>query len=160
MLEVIIATAVMATGILLMSMTWSGTFQRMRKTQTNIEVVALLERKIAELDVKYRNKPLESIPESEEDNFGDEYPQYSWKMESRDFVMPDLTGFLTAQAGGADQLTLTTMKTFTDYLSKAVKEVKVTVIFKPPSGRPQTYSITTLYVDYNKQIPMPNLGGG
>lgn len=160
LLEVILAVAIMSTGILLVTMSWSGTFHRMRKTQTNTEIVALLERKMAELDAKYKNKPLESIPENEEDNFGDEYPQYSWKMESRKFEMPDLTGYLTAREGGADQFTMMTMKTFTDHLSKTIKEVRVTIIYKPQNRSEQTYSITTFYVDYNKQPPMPGLPGG
>lgn len=160
LLEVIMAIAIMSTGILLVAMSWSGTFQRMRKTQINTEVVALLERKMAEIDAKYKNKPLENIQELEEDNFGDEYPEYSWKMESRKFEMPDLTGYLTAQEGGADQFTMMTMKTFTEHLSKTIKEVKVTVIYKPTNKPAQNYSITTFFVDYNKEPPMPGMGGG
>lgn len=161
LLEVIMAVAIMSTGILLVTMSWSGTFQRMKKTQINTEVVALIERKMAELDAKYKNKPLESIPEAEEDNFGDEYPQYSWKMESRQFEMPDLTSYLTAREGGADQFTTMTMKTFTDHLSKTIKEIRLTVIYKPTNKPEQTYTVTTFYVDYNKEPPMPGgLGGG
>lgn len=159
LLEVIIAVAIMATGILLVGMSWSGTFQKMKKTQVNTEVVALLERKMAEIDAKYKGKPLESIPESEEDTFGDEYPQYSWKMESRKFTMPSLSDFLGSREGGVDQLTQMTMKIFTEHLSKTIKEVRVTVFHKTPK-KTQEYSITTFYVDFNKEPPMPALPGG
>jgi general secretion pathway protein I len=160
LLEVIIAVSIMASGILLIGMAWSGTFQKMRKTQQNTEVVALLERKMAEVDAKYKGKPLESIPESEEDTFGDEYPQYSWKMESRKFTMPSLSDYLGSREGGVDQMTQTTMKVFTEHLSKTIKEVRVTVILKGKNGKTQEYSITTFYVDFNKEPPMPSLPGG
>src|ERR1044072_9338772 len=127
LLEVIIALAIMASGILVLGMSWSGTFQKMKRTQINTEVVALLERKMAEIDLKYRGKPLESIQESDEGDFGSEYPQYHWKMESRKFEMPSLSDFLGAREGGVDQMTQMTMKVFTEHLSKTIKEVRVTI---------------------------------
>lgn len=159
LLEVIIAVVIMASGILLIAMSWSGAFHRLRKTQTNTEIVALLERKMAELDAKYKGRPLEAIQDSEEDDFGSEYPQYSWKMESRKFEMPDLTGYFTAREGGADQMTLQTMKIFTEHLKQTIKEVRVTVFYKPPNKPEQSYSITTFYVEYNRPLPIPNMGG-
>ncbi len=160
LLEVIIAVSIMATGILLIGMSWSGTFQKMKRTQTNSEVVALLERKMAEIDAKYKGKPLESIPDSEEDSFGDEYPQYKWKMESRKFEMPSLSDFLGSQEGGVDQMTQMTMKVFTEHLSKTIKEVRVTVTHTLPNKKTQDFSVTTFYVDFNKEPPMPAMGGG
>lgn len=160
LLEVIIAVSIMSTGILLIGMSWSGTFQKMKRTQINTEVVALLERKMAELDAKYKGKPLESIPDNEEDTFGTEYPQYKWKMESRKFEMPSLSDFLGSREGGVDQMTQMTMKVFTEHLSKTIKEVRVTVIYTLPSKKVQSFSITTFYVDFNKEPPMPALPGG
>ncbi len=161
LIEVIIALAIMASGILVLSMSWSGTFQKMRKTQVNSEVVALLERKMAEVDLKYKGKPLESIPDSDEGDFGTEYPQYRWKLESRKFEMPSLSDFLGSQEGGVDQLTQMTMKVFTEHLSKTIKEVRVTVFYKVPRSKKELdYSVTTFYVDFDKEPPMPALGGG
>lgn len=159
LLEVIIAVAIMASGILVLSMSWSGTYQKLRKTQTNTEVMALLERKVAEVNSKYQGKPLDSILESEEDNFGSEYPQYSWKMESRKFEMPDLTGLMTSKDGGADGMELQIMRTFTEHLSKTIKEVKISVIYKGPKGKEQIYSVTQFFVDYDKEPPVPGLPG-
>jgi general secretion pathway protein I len=108
---------------------------------------------------KYQGKPLDSILESEEDNFGSEYPQYSWKMESRKFEMPDLTGLMTAKEGGADGMELQIMRTFTEHLSKTIKEVKISVIYKSPKGKEQIYSVTQFFVDYDKEPPVPGLPG-
>lgn len=132
---------------------------RVRKTQLNTEVSALLERKMVEIELEYADKPLDSIPEEKEDDFGSEYPQYSWKMESKEFEVPDFSATLTAQSGGADELTLTVMKTLTEHLSKSIKEVKVTVIYKG-GKKPLNFSATQYFVDYDKPLPLPSLPGG
>lgn len=132
---------------------------RIKKTQVSTEVAALLERKMVEVEMEYQGKPLDSIPEEKSDDFGSEYPQYSWKMSSKEFEVPDLTASLTAQSGGADELTLTIMKTLSEHLAKAVKEVKVTVIFKA-GKKPLEYSATQYFIDFDKQLPMPGLPGG
>lgn len=131
---------------------------RIRKTQLSTEVSALLERKMVEVEMEYAGKPLDSIPEEKEDDFGSEYPQYSWKMESKDFEVPDFSATLTAQAGGADELTLTVMKTLSEHLGKSVKEVKVTVIYKA-GKKPLNFSATQYFVDYDKDIQLPAMPG-
>lgn len=132
---------------------------RVRKTQTSTEIAALLERKMTEVEMEFQGKPLESIPEEKSDDFGSEYPQYSWKMTSKEFEVPDISATLTAQAGGANEMALMMMKTLTEHLSKSIKEVKVTIIMKT-GKKPLEYSATQYFVDYDKQLPMPGLPGG
>lgn len=159
LIETIMAMVILSSGLLLLANSWSGSFMRVQKTQTATEVSALLERKMVEIEMEYQGKPLESIPEEKSDDFGSEYKQYSWKMTSKEFVVPDISATLTAQAGGANELALTVMKTLTEHLSKSIKEVKVTVIFKA-GKKPLEYSATQYFVDYDKQLPMPGLPGG
>ena len=45
------------------------------------------------------------------------------------------------------------IKQLTEGLSKAVKEVTVTVIFKG-GKKPQEYSVTTYFVDYDREFQM------
>lgn len=131
---------------------------RLRKTQLSTEVSALLERKMVEIEMEYAGKPLDSIPEEKEDDFGSEYPQYSWKMETKEFEVPDFSATLTAQSGGADELTLTVMKTLAEHLGKSVKEVKVSVIYKG-GKKPLQFSATQYFVDYDKEIQLPAMPG-
>lgn len=131
---------------------------RLRKTQLSTEVSALLERKMVEIEMEYAGKPLDSIPEEKEDDFGSEYPQYSWKMETKEFEVPDFSATLTAQSGGADEMTLTVMKTLAEHLGKSVKEVKVSVIYKG-GKKPLQFSATQYFVDYDKEIQLPAMPG-
>jgi general secretion pathway protein I len=156
LLEVLIAMMILASGIILLSSSWGGSTFRLKKTQINIEMTALLERKITELDFKYRGKPLDGIPEEEEDDF-DGLPDYSWKMSSKNFEIPDLTAFLIGQEGGANQMMLTIMKQFTEHLNKSIKEVTVTVVYKG-AKKPMESRVIFFLVDYNKELPLEALG--
>ena len=157
LLEVLIAMMIMASGILLLSQSWSSSYNRIKKTQSNVEVAALLERKIAEIDMKYRGKPIESIPEEEGDEF-EGHPEYSWKLKSQKFEMPDLTSVLIGRDGGVDQMMMNLMKQFSEHLSKSIKEVKITVIRKV-KDKEYEYSATMMFVDFDKQLPIPSIPG-
>lgn len=153
LVETLLAMIILSSAIVLLSNSWSGSFMRQKKTKTVNEVSYLIERKMAEIELEYRGKPLDSIPEEKEDTFGDAYPNYSWKLTSKEFVMPDLSSMFTSQDGGADQMLLNIIGKFTEHLSKSVKEVKLTVIVK---GKPKNieYSIVTYFVDQNKEIAL------
>lgn len=158
LLEVLIAMVILAAGVMLLAQSWSSSYNRIKKTQKNVEVAALLERKLAEIDMKYRGKATDSIPETDGDDF-EGFPEYSWKMESKKFEMPDLTAILIGKDGGADQMMTTLMKQFSEHLSNSIKEVKVTVTYKS-NGKEFVYSATMVFVDYDKQIPLPAIPGG
>ncbi len=160
LIETMIAMVILSSGIMLLTSSWGSSFMRVKKTQTTTEVAALLERKMAEIEMEYTGKPLDSI-QDKEDDFGAEYPQYSWKMEAKDFEVPDISATLTANkkgGNGVDEMELTMMKTLTDHLSKTIKEVKVTIIFKA-GKKPQQFSATQYFIDFDKEIPMPSMPG-
>lgn len=149
--------AVMASGLFILVNSWSGTYSRLVKTQAQVQIAALLERKVAEIEREYKNKSLESIPEEKEDNFGSDLAQYSWKLKSRKLEIPDLSATLTAQDGGASSSMLEIMKTFTDHLSKSVKEVNISVTYNE-GRKPLTADVTIYMVDYDRPLPIPGAG--
>lgn len=157
LLEVLIAMVILATGLMLISSSWSGTYMRLRKTQTNVEIAALLQRKIVEIETEWKGKPLDSIPEEKEDTFGSEFPNYRWKMESQKFQMPDISDIYLNREGGASEMLLQIMKQFSEILGKSIREVKVTVFYKSKSGKEIPYSITTVFVDFDRDIPIPGI---
>lgn len=158
LLEVLIAMIILASGVMLLAQSWSSSFNRIKKTQKNVEIAALLERKMAETDMKYRGKSIDGIPETDGDEF-EGFPEYSWKLESKEFEMPDLTSVLIGRDGGVDQMMMTLMKQFSEHLSKSIKEVKITVVYKVKEKEFE-YSATMLFVDYDKQLPLPAIPGG
>jgi len=159
LVETLFAVVILSTALLLLSNSWSSSSLRVRKTQQQFEAAALLERKMTEIELEYRGKSIDEIPDDKNDNFGDDYPQYSWKMESHKLEIPDVSATLASQSGGVDQFTLTVIKQLTDGLSKAIKEVTVTVILAVPKGKPLEYSVTTYFVDFDKNIGLGMPGG-
>jgi general secretion pathway protein I len=159
LIEVVLALMVMASGLLILTNSWSGTYSRLKKTQTQVQLAALLERKVTEIEREYKGKSLESIPEEKEDNFGSELPQYSWKLKSKKLEIPDISASLVAQDGGADQSMITLMKTFTEHLSKSVKELNISVVYKE-GKKPLVADVTIYMIDYDKPLPIPGAGGG
>src|SRR4051812_16840059 len=129
LIEVLVALFILAGGILVLANSWSGNFMRMRKSALFNDVATLLERKMVETESKYKIKFAE-IPEEDGGDFGADHPQYSWKLKSRELKLPDLTPLLVGQDNGADENLITMLKQVTEFLGKAIKEVKVSVIVK------------------------------
>lgn len=158
LIEVILAMMVMASGLFILTNSWAGTYNRLRKTQVQVQLAALLERKVAEVEREYKNKSLDSIPEEKSDDFGSEVPDYAWTMKSRKLEIPDLTASLVSADGGADQSMIQIMKTFTEHLSKSVKEVNISVTYKNKK-KPLTADVTIYMIDYDRPLPIPGSGG-
>ncbi len=162
LLEVLLALSILAASLLLLQNSQSSSFFRIKKTQDNFEVAVLLERKMAEIELKYRGKPLDQIPEEEEESFGEEYPQYSWKLESQKLEFPDLASMIPQTEGGSNnqEMMASLLKQMTEALSKSIKEARVTVIHAPKGGKKREFSATMYFVDYDQQIPMSMPVGG
>lgn len=158
LIEVVLALVVMASGLFILTNSWSGTYNRLRKTQTQVQIAALLERKVTEVEREYKNKSLDSIPDEKEDDFGSELPEFSWKMKSKKFQMPDLSVILAAQPGAIDPTTISLAKTYTEFVNKSVKEVNVSVLYKG-AKKPIVASVTIYMIDFNQSLPLPSFGG-
>lgn len=158
LIEVVLALVVMASGLFILTNSWSGTYNRLRKTQTQVQIASLLERKVTEIEREYKNKSLDSIPDEKEDDFGTEIPEFSWKMKSKKFQMPDLSVILAAQPGAIDPTTISLAKTYTEFINKSVKEVNISVTYKG-TKKPLVASVTIYMIDYNQSLPLPSAGG-
>lgn len=155
LVEVMIAMAIMSSSIVLMSQTWSSNWVRLRKIGVNNRAAFLLNSKVAELENLYTPK-FSSIPEEESGEF-EEYPDYTWSMTSQKFTMPDLRPLLSSQGELPEQLG-DLIDNLTDYFNDTIVEMKVTITYTKNKSS-KTFSATTFLVDFQKPIPLPNLGG-
>ncbi len=161
LIEVLIALVIVAGAIVAAASLWSGNFMRIRKSNLQYDVATLLERKMVEVEAKYSTKPLAEIPEEESGDFGSEYPQYTWTMKTRELELPDLSAVIIQQKEGADEALLSMIKQMTEFLNKAIKEVKVSVIVKR-KGKQLEYTASQYFIDYQKDFMggLGDLGGG
>jgi general secretion pathway protein I len=155
LLEVLVAIVILAGGAMILAVSWSGNANRLQRARLNNTLSLLLQREMVELEAKYKDK-LGDVPESDGGEFED-YPGYQWDLAAKPFEMPDMSSALISREGGADDMLITMVRTIADYIKQAVKEVTVTISFKPKNApKPITATATTYYVDYTKE---PTLGG-
>jgi general secretion pathway protein I len=163
LLETLVAMIIMSTGILLVANAWSGNTMRLQKAKINNSVAFLLQKKMTEIEIYYKDKPVEEIPETDGGDFskdGKEFSQYKWTLKTRDFEMPNLADAMSSKDGGANELLIFMISQVTEFISKVVKEVTVTIIYTGKiSKREIKNSVTTYFIDYKKEMTLPNLPG-
>ncbi|MEO0336832.1 MAG: type II secretion system protein [Pseudomonadota bacterium] len=158
LMEVLVAIMILAGSLVVVSTSWSGNFLRVKKANLYNNVALLLESKMSEITSRYSGLRLEEIPEQESGDFGADYKQYRWEFKSQEFEMPDMSAILVKNAGpqGADEMLLTMIKQMQNYISQSVKEGTVTIYVKG-SGSEVAFSITTYFVDYNRDLQVGGL---
>lgn len=158
LIEVLLATIILGGALVALSSSWSGTVFSFKKSEKVQIVTSLLKSKTTELELKYAQLGFAAIPATEDGDFGDEFPDLSWKSEVRDMEFPDLASLMATTDGRIDETTRTIVKQMTDHLSKNVKEIKTTIFWDSKKGKPVQYSSTTYIVNYSGGMPTP--GGG
>ena len=157
LVEVMVAVGILTMVVVTIAAAWSGNFLRIRKSRLNHNVASLLERKVVELEIKFKNQPIEEIVD-ESGDFGKDFPQYRWEFKIKDFEMPDLTPLLVSRDEGADEILLSMIRQTTEFISKSVKEGTVSIFVKfGKKKREVEYNVTMYFVDYNQPLLM---GGG
>lgn len=154
LIETLLAMGIISAAVVLLSSAWSGAFASIRKSKIHNDVSILLQRKVTEVELEYGGKPLTEIPEEREEDFGKEYPDYRWKMTSKQLELPDISASLTSRDEGANDMILTLFKQLFELINKSVKEVKVSV-FVTDKKKEKEYSIVTYFVDYDQPLPIP-----
>ena len=158
LIEVLIAMMILAGALVALSASWSGSVMAYRKGRQINVITRLLQRQATEMELRFKNESIATDREFEGD-FGKDYPNLSWKTEIKALEFPDLTPILMgdSESGGPDQLTLTVIRQMSTQLSQAIKEMKVSVLWKN-KDTVATYSITTYLISYN-QSGLPGASG-
>lgn len=155
LIEVLFATIILGGALVALTSSWSGTTFSFHKAEKVQIITSLLKSKMTELEIKYNQNSFGSIPETEDGDFGDEFPDLSWKAETRDLEFPDLSAILASQDGSIDETTRMIVKQMTDHFSKNIKELRITIAWKSAKSKPVLYSSTTYIVNYAGGVPTP-----
>ena len=158
LIEVLIAMMILAGALIALSASWNGSVMAYRKGRQLNVITRLLQKQATEMELRFKNESIATDQELEGD-FGRDYPNLSWKTEIKGLQFPDLAPLLIGDSqDGVDQITLTVIRQMSTQLSQAIKEMKVSVLWKR-EDRVATYSITTYLISYN-QLGLPGVGGG
>jgi len=151
LVEALISMVIMAGALILLSNTWGGAFRALKKGKQQYEVSILLERKLTDLDIEFRGKPLTEIPDERPGDFGKNFPNATWKMVSKKFEFPDITPLLKARDQGSDDMSTMIFTKLREHLNKSIKEVKVTVMVKE-GKKTKEFSAVTYFIDYDQNV--------
>ena len=156
LIEVLIAMMILAGALVALSASWSGSVMAYRKGRKVNVITRLLQKQATEMELRFKDESIVTDQELEGD-FGKDYPNLSWKTEIKSLQFPDLAPILVNQEDGVDQITLTIIRQMSTQLSQAIKEMKVSVLWKY-QDRVSTYSITTYLISYS-QLGLPGASG-
>ena len=160
LVEVLVAMMILSGALILIANSWTGNAQRLEKARVNNTLALLLQQKMTEIEIEFRDKSIDEIDEEKAGEF-EKFPQFKWQMKSQKMEFPDMSSALTSRKGGADELLIQMVKAVAEYINKSVKEVTVTVLYKRNAkSREIKNSITTYFVDYSKEIPIGPGGVG
>ncbi len=153
LVEVLVALLLISGAAIVTTNIWSRNFLYIRGSKIYDTVSFLLDQKISELKIEYKN--IQEIPELEEGDFGTEYSNYRWEMESQAFDMPDLSSLLIEQAGaeGVDENVLSVVNNIRELITNSVKEVKITV-FAKDKKRERSFSVVTYFTNKNPSVAL------
>ncbi len=166
LLEVLIALTIMAVAFAAILSIEAGSIESSIKTRNMITVQMLARNLMIETERKIESKVFSEIKKEDAGQFEAPYQEYKWKREVKEIEFPDLSmllakksdaaaGDVASALGGApgaasnnwmvEQMT----KKVSEYITKAIREVTITVIWKRGTGE-QTYSLSTYWVSLNE----------
>lgn len=166
LLETMIAMAIMLVAFAAIMAVESNSINATTRAKTMNVVAMLAKNRMVQLEYEFEGKTFDEFKKENSGTFEEPYQDYRWKTEVKEIKFPPLTipgskqgdssGATPGPAGGAegatDAVELLT-KLITQYLSKAVREVTVTVLWKKGGGE-QSFSVSTYWVDLNHEFQL------
>lgn len=152
LIEVLIALVILASGLFVLTSSIGSSAIDINKAQRMQEITYLLQNKMVEYEVKYRNKGFSEIEKKEEGKF-DEFPEYTWRVEVQEFPAPDIKAILMSTGETQSDFLLNIMGKFTEIMEKHIREMKVTLVFNNEDQKnPREFFLTTLLVDFKTPL--------
>lgn len=157
LLEVIIAMAIMVLALASILAIESNSINASARAK-QMSIVAMLARNemiMTEFDIE--GKTFDEMEKEKTGQFDAPYNDYGWKREIKEIEFPpinpaaasNLDGSQSANSDQDNSANVDTMaKLITQYLSKSLREVSVSIIWKK-SGKEQSFTVATYWVDLN-----------
>ncbi len=159
LIEVVIAMTIMFIAFAAILSVQSGSISATTRAK-QINIVTMLARnKMIETELAIQGKAFLEIPKETNGNFEEPYQEYKWAIQIKDLEFPNMSG--TQQGQGQDQqqgggIADMISNSITSYLSKAMKQIIVTVTWKR-GDKEQSTDITMFWVNLNQEL---TLSGG
>ena len=159
LLEVIIAMAIMVVSFATILSVESNSINANIRAKSVGIVATLARNKMIDMEYQIEGKAFDEINKEQSGDFQPPYESYRWKAEIKEVKFPNLSQAPKTPGGGTDSgegsgdLTNMVTKLITNFLSKAVREVTVTIYWKKAEGE-QPFSVSTYWVDLNHEFAL------
>lgn len=154
LLEIMIAVAIMVVAFTAILSVQQGSLRATDRAKILNTVAMLAKAEMTETEVKMEGKAFSELKDEEEGGFPEPYQDYRWKRVIKEVEFPAFnTGGSEGESGEDGNLTAMMGQMISSFLSKAVREVTVTIIWKRGEGD-QSYSLTTYWVDINHELSL------
>jgi len=160
-----IAMAIMVMALASIFIIEDGAIRATDRTKRMNEVAMLARNKMIETEFKIEGKTFEEVKKEDGGTFPTPYEQYQWRLKIREIKFPNLVppsaGKGDGDAGGGEgdggagmSGALEMMsKLVTNYLSKALREITVTIAWSK-AEQEQTFSVSTYWVNLNHEFQL------
>jgi general secretion pathway protein I len=159
LLEVIIAMAIMVLALSSILAIESGSINASARAK-QMSVVAMLARnEMIMTEFDFEGKTFDEMEKEKTGQFEAPYSDYGWKREIKEIEFPPINPAAAAPNADGSQASSnndqdnganvdTMAKLITQFLSKSIREVSVSVLWKK-SGKEQSFTVATYWVDLN-----------
>jgi len=165
-LELMIALGILMILVSFVELSKSNTINALLRSRRMTVVATLLKNKMIETENEFQGKPFNELKTEETGDFkGEDYQDYKWSREVKELEFPDLSKLFNklTGAGGEDgestegsgnQIQDQAFKSLTEYLTKTIRVVSVSVIWDEGQGaRQQTVNMYLVDLKSEPQLP-------
>ena len=158
LLEIMIALAIMTVAFASILSIQSSSISATSRAKVVGTAAMLARNQMIETEFKFQKKKFEEMRTEETGTFKPPFQDYQWKTVVKEVQFPNLAALEGGDSSsnkkaetteGSEQMA----KMVTQFMSKALREVTVTVTLKQGS-REQSYSLTTYWVDLNHELQL------
>jgi prepilin-type N-terminal cleavage/methylation domain-containing protein len=156
LLEVLIAMFIMVIAFGSIFSIQSSAIQVTNRAKQTNTVAMLLKNAMVKAELEVEGKKFEEIKKEDSGTFEAPFQDYSWTRTIKELEFPNLVPNASGgegNGGGEDQSSDMIGKLVTKFLSKAVRQVEVTVKWQK-SGKEQSVSTSTFWVDLNHEMAL------
>ncbi len=161
LLEVMIAIGILAIGIGAILVAENNSLDVTIRAKRMNTVATLARNVMVEAEREIQGKPFTEVRTESFGKFDAPFADYSWERKIKEISFPKIMSQNQGGSGSGDSGTKPeidpnaerVVKIATSYLSKATREVTVTILWKD-KGENQKYSVSQYWVDLNHEFKM------
>ena len=152
LLETMIAVSIMLIAFSAILMVESASLNSSSRAK-QMNIVAMLSKNaLIETEYYIQGRTFEEVDKEKTFPFPEPYTDYTWKRVVKEIKFPSLSLGASKQ-GSVDETTEQMVKLLTNFLSKAVREVSVEVMWKKGTVT-QSFAVSTYWVDLNHEFQL------